>query len=127
MAEATPPAKETNGATMDEIRTEYHPSSHKQAKVCRSEEFDSESAHRQRPDVTEPWWPTFNSQEDFLFAELVHEARLSSELVDRLLELIHRCIDGEGVITFKDHADVEAARKRASESSTESVTAVNTA
>jgi hypothetical protein len=114
VSEAAPPAGVTNGATIDEIRTEYHPSSRKHAKVRRSEEYHSESTNRQCPTVTEPWWPNFNTQEDFLFAELVHEARLNDQLLEKLINVVNRCIDGKGVFTFKSPADVEAVWERAS-------------
>ena len=114
VTEDAPPADVTDGVTVDGIRVEYHPRSRKPARVCPFEEYDSEFTHRQRTVVTEPWWPHFNSREDFLFAELVHEARLSSELLDRLIKLVNRCIDEKGALTFKGPGDVEAAWKRAS-------------
>jgi hypothetical protein len=112
-SEAAPPADVTDSIA-DEIRIEYHPKSRKHAKFCRFEEYDSESTHRQCPAVTEPWWPSFNTREDFLFTELIHEARLNNQLLEKLIKLVNRCIDRKGVFTFKGPADVEAAWKRAS-------------
>jgi hypothetical protein len=114
VTEAAPLADATSGATTDKIRTEYHPRSRKRAKVCGLEEYGSEFTHRRRPTFIEPWWPDFNSQEDFLYAELVLQANMSSDISDKLIKLINRCLDGKGAFTLKGHADVENAWKRAS-------------
>ena len=45
------------------------------------------------------------------------ESGLSEEQADRLIKLIHRCIEGKGS-TFSSFEDVEAARERASMKST---------
>ena len=80
------------------------------------EEYDSGSTNCKRPDVvdSEPWWPNFNSLEDFLYAELILKAHLNSEVSDKLIKLINRCLDGKGTFSYKSHADVENAWKRAS-------------
>jgi hypothetical protein len=50
---------------------------------------------------------------DFEYAEIIRQAHLSSELSDKLIELINRRIEGKGEFTFKGHADVETACQRA--------------
>jgi hypothetical protein len=95
----------TDGAPNIEIRTEYHPRSHKPAKVSCVKEAGS-SAHRS---TTEPWWPYFNTIDDFLLAEILLEGALSSELVERLIKLINRCMEGKGSLTFKGAKDIENA------------------
>jgi len=114
VTEATPLADVTSGGTTDKIRTEYHPRSRKRAKVCSLEEYGSEFTHRRCPTFIEPWWPDFNSREDFLYAELVLQANMSSDVSDKLIKLINWCLDGKGAFTLKGHADVENAWKRAS-------------
>jgi len=42
------------------------------------------------------------------------ESGLSEEQSERLIKLIHRCIEGKGLFTFSSIEDVEAARERAS-------------
>jgi hypothetical protein len=116
-ADAPSFADVTGGATIiDEIRTEYHPRSHKLDSVCSFEEYGSGSTKRKCPTIvdSEPWWPNFNSLEDFLYAELTLQANLNSETSEKLIKLINRCIDGKGTFTYKSHVDVENAWKRAS-------------
>jgi hypothetical protein len=42
------------------------------------------------------------------------ESGLSEEQSDRLIKLIHRCIEGKGSLAFSSIEDVEAARERTS-------------
>jgi hypothetical protein len=114
MIEAAPTAHVADGVTTDEIRTEYHPKSGKPTKVCRFEEYNSDSTLPRHTTVADPWWPDFKSREDFSYAEIIHQAHLSNDLSDKLIKLINRCLEGKGEFTFKGHADVETAWKCAS-------------
>lgn len=111
------PADDADDPTIDHIRTEYHPSSGKAAKTSPYEEYDSSQSHRsstRRTRVTNPWWPFFNTREDFLLSEVLREGSLSNEQTDNLLKIIKQCLSGKGSLTFATHADVQAARDRAS-------------
>jgi hypothetical protein len=114
--DAPSPADVTDSAPIDEIRTQYHPRSHKHDKVCSFDEYDPGSTTSKRPMAvdSEPWWPNFNTLEDFLYAELVLKAHINGEISGKLIKLFNRCLDGKGTFTHKSHADVENAWKRAS-------------
>jgi hypothetical protein len=111
------PANVADDPAIYHIRTEYHPSSGKAAETCPYEEYDSSqprqsSVHRMR--VADPWWPFYNTREDFLLSEVLREGNLSNDQTDKLINIIKQCLSGKGSLTFTTHADVQAARKRAS-------------
>ena len=111
------PANVADDSTIDHIRTEYHPGSGKAAATCPYEEYDSSKSHKssaRRTCVADPWWPYFNTREDFLFSEVLREGGLSNEQTDNLLKIIKQCLSGKGSLTFTTHSDVRAARERAS-------------
>jgi hypothetical protein len=107
-------------ATINEIRTAHHPKTHQVPKIRRSKGHGSShhtSTHPSGSSVQMPlshWWPYFRTCEDFLIAEIIMESGLSEEQSDKLIKLIHRCIEGKGSLTFSSFEDVEAARERAS-------------
>ena len=109
-----------NDATINEIRTAHHPKTHKVPKIRRSKGHGSSnhtSTHPSGSSVQMPlphWSPYFRTHEDFLIAEIIMKSGLSEEQSDRLIKLIHRCIEGKGLFTFSSIEDVEAARERAS-------------
>ncbi|KAI0073150.1 hypothetical protein K474DRAFT_1710969 [Panus rudis PR-1116 ss-1] len=104
---------------IDDIVTVYHPSSGRERKHSRFEDFkrgaqeDLQDTYKLYEQFT-PWSP-FRSRVDFEFAEIVLQARLSQRETDRLISLFHRCIKGEQDFTLKNHKDVQDTWKAASE------------
>ncbi|KAH9953929.1 hypothetical protein BC827DRAFT_1280060 [Russula dissimulans] len=84
----------------------YHPKSGKQTTVGHFKEYVA-AAEPQLPG--KPWWPFFNSEDDFIFSEILLEGRISKALSERLIKLIKRCSDGQGSFTISNYADIESA------------------
>lgn len=110
-ADAAPPADMVG---CDTIRTEYHPRSRRPAKVCLLDDYDTSSHQGCQDPVAEPWFPFFNTREDFLFAKILHDGHLNNDLSERLIKLVNLCLTGKGVFTIKRSADIEGAWGRAS-------------
>jgi len=110
--DSPPPADVADDPTINYIRTEYHPGSGKAAKICPYEENDPSRSHQpsaRHTCVADPWWPFYNTREDFLLSEVLREGSLSNEQMDKLLKVIKRCLSGKGSLMFTTHADVQAA------------------
>ncbi|KAI9450064.1 hypothetical protein F5148DRAFT_958422, partial [Russula earlei] len=96
-----------DGATINVIQTDYHPKSGRSSKTCRFEDYGTSAYHPSQQSPTgQPWWPFFNSQEEFLFVEFLLECHLGKEQSERLLWIIH-LIRNNVVFTFKNLADIE--------------------
>ncbi|KAG1730131.1 uncharacterized protein EDB91DRAFT_1239146 [Suillus paluster] len=76
---------------VDDIKVEYHPSSGRPTQVYHFEDYGhGASAPTAVPKADpEPWKP-FCTRINFEVAELAHEAALSYEQLDQLIELVHR-------------------------------------
>jgi hypothetical protein len=61
-----------------------------------------------------PWWPYFNSREDFELAELMLEASLSQKQCNRLLNIIQKCAKGSGSVTLSSYGDMQSRWESAS-------------
>ncbi|KAI0699097.1 hypothetical protein BC835DRAFT_1461472 [Cytidiella melzeri] len=100
--------------SIDDIKVEYHAGAQRPTVVFAFEDFCEE---RLQPDPSvlndKPWHP-FNSREDFEFAELVHEARMSQDMINRLLKLMQKVNSGQSGLTFSTYADVRQAWEKAS-------------
>ena len=57
------------------------------------------------PEITDPWRP-FRSRTDFEFAQLALEAALTNSHLDRLIQLVERCIKGQDSFNLTNHQDV---------------------
>jgi len=92
--------------TIDNIRTEYHPNSGRGVKV---ETFEDYREHTLKPisvpEITDPWRP-FQSRTDFEFAQLALEAALTKTHVDKLIQLVERCIKGQDSFNLTNHQDL---------------------
>jgi len=98
----------TDGATTNDFQTEYHPRSHRLAKVsCVNLEEYGASTRCQCPTLI-PWWPFFRSLEDFLVSEILLKCHLSKDQLDRLIKIINSCVNRKGLFTLKSFSDVEA-------------------
>ncbi|KAG1734053.1 uncharacterized protein EDB91DRAFT_1238464 [Suillus paluster] len=90
---------------MDDIKVEYHPSSGRPTQVYHFEDYGrGTGAPTAVPKADpEPWKP-FHTRIDFEVAELAHEAALSYEQLDWLIELVN-CSRFE-LFTLRNHKDV---------------------
>jgi len=94
------------GLTTDNIRTEYHPNSGRGIKVETFEDYREHSLKDTSiPEITDPWRP-FQSRTDFEFAQLALEAALTKKHVDKLIQLVERCIKGQDSFNLTNHQDV---------------------
>jgi hypothetical protein len=91
---------------INNIRTEYHPNSGHGVKV---ETFENYREHTFKPvsisEITEPWHP-FQSRTDFEFAQLALDTSLTKAHVDRLIQLVKRCISGQDSFNLMNHQDL---------------------
>jgi hypothetical protein len=100
--------------SIDDIKAEYHAGSGKPTTIHSFETFGSE---RPKVNVTDfdgkPWCP-FGSRADFEFAEIIHDAHMSRDAVNRLLKLMGRVTSGEDQLSFSSYNDVQQAWSKAS-------------
>lgn len=69
---------------LNDIKTEYHPSSGRRASIVSFEEYDYERQPRPIPPAQHPWKP-FRSLIDFEIAEVALEAALNRSQLDKLI------------------------------------------
>jgi hypothetical protein len=90
----------------DSIRTEFHPNSGRGVKI---ETFEDYREHTLKPtsvpEIKEPWRP-FQSRTDFEFAQLALDAALTKSHVDKLIQLVERCIKGQDSFNLTNHQDL---------------------
>jgi hypothetical protein len=104
-----------------DIVIEYHPHSRKGTCILSEKEFKESLNHHSDPTGPldgEPWHP-FSSREDFEFAELVHAAKLSQPLVEKMIGLIQRCQEAPGSFTINSFKDLKRVSERADKLLTE--------
>ncbi|KAF9789425.1 hypothetical protein BJ322DRAFT_990294, partial [Thelephora terrestris] len=100
-----------------DIRVEYHPNSGRKHKTFTLEEFQRACSDVQHthPADPEPWLP-FNTREDFEFAEIAQQSRLSKGQINALIRLFRKCIDiGKEAFTFSNFNDMQKTLTLASE------------
>lgn len=98
-----------------EILIEYHPRSEKATRILSPDEFKKSSNYYPDPVGPlngEPWLP-YASREDFNFAELVHDAKLSRPQIEKFIKLIHSCQAAPGSFTLSGFGDLKRASERA--------------
>jgi hypothetical protein len=92
--------------TIDNIRTEYHPNSGRGVKI---ETFEDYRKHSMKPisvpEITDPWRP-FQSRTNFEFAQLALDAALTKTHVNKLIQLVERCIKGQDSFNLTNHQDL---------------------
>ena len=86
------------------------------AKIRRSEEHAHRPSTHHSSSIREnwrtQWWLYFKSREDYIFARTIIEAGLSEKHADKLIMIINRCLDGKGLFTLRNFAEVEGAWQR---------------
>ena len=91
-----------------DILIEYHPYSGKNSCLLSSNEYlETLDPGDTDPTEVEPWCP-FASQEDFDFAELVHDAKLDQTQIQNFMNLIQRCQGDLGSFTFRKYSDLQS-------------------
>jgi len=91
----------------DLFKTEYHPKSGQPTIVDQFSAFTHTASQPQLADK-EPWCP-FQSETNFEFAELTHQAALNKQQTEVLLHIIWNISLAGAKFTFKSYADVHAA------------------
>jgi hypothetical protein len=112
---STIPAPLSTGPTSvlpESFKTEYHPKSGLRTVVESFSTF-SRDATTPKPLVDDQPWLPFATRTDFEFAELIHQAALSKEQVNRLLQIIQKVVGGKSTLSFKSHDDLKEAWARA--------------
>ena len=102
---------------IDDIRTEYHPSSNRPTRIDAFEEFGRTSAPPAPVHSHRPWLP-FHSKAEFEFVEVALQSAMSNKQLDTLINIVHTLIKGNNTFEVKNHRDVQALWDRASESLT---------
>lgn len=106
----------------DDIRTEYHPTSCRDPKLARFEDYGRESHEEQERDSERPeqlrnavpWYP-YRTRLDFDLSELMMEAALNQSHMSRLISIIQRAqaSSDQDEFTIKSYSDLAAIRQRA--------------
>ena len=107
-AAETHPTANLDAPLVDDIRTEYHPYSHRSPHTAHFEDHGTEekSARRQFCDIKKPWSP-FQTWLDFEVAELIHETAMNERQTTVLLSLLKCCADGFEKFTIKTHQELQ--------------------
>jgi hypothetical protein len=99
-----------------DIFIKYHPHSRKDPRIVSpgelKETLDDKEYFPEPPD-DEPWSP-FSSREDFDFAQLAHDAKLTWSQIDKFIKLIQHCQKNPGSFTLGSHEDLKQKLNTAS-------------
>ena len=97
------------------FKVEYHSNSGLSSQTANFDDYLEKRSTASLPLTQEkPWWPYFNSREDFKLAELMLEASLSHKQCNRLLDIIQKCSKALGSVTLSSYGDMESRWETAS-------------
>ena len=96
------------------FRVEYHPNSGLTPQAMTFDDYMETDASLLPLPQEKPWWPHFNSREDFELAELMLESSLSQKQCNKLLDIFQRCAKGSGSVTLSSYGDVQSRWQDAS-------------
>jgi hypothetical protein len=102
---------------VDDIRTEYHPSSNRLTQIDAFEDFGKTNNPPAPVYNCHPWLP-FHSKAEFKFAEVALQSAMSNKQLDALINVVHTLMEGKEAFEVKNHRNVQALWDRASESLT---------
>ena len=104
---------------VDDIRTEYHPSSNRPTQIHSFEDYGRTNNQLLRPPIhnLKPWLP-FHSQAEFAFAEVALQTAMSNKQLDSLINIVHTLMEGKEAFEIKSHRDVQSLWDGASDSLT---------
>ena len=98
-----------------DIQIEYHPSSGHNPKIFPFGESTQAALHSTPPADPEPWAP-FKTREDFEFTTFVQDAGMLKAQVNKLIDLLHRCVEGgKDSFTLSSHGEMHDTLALASE------------
>lgn len=104
-----------NSSTPMNFQVIYHSNSGLSSKSTNFDDYMETISAASSPLTQEkPWWPYFNSREDFELAELMLEASLSQKQCNRLLNIIQKCAKGSGSVTLSSYGDMQSRWESAS-------------
>ncbi|OBZ74321.1 hypothetical protein A0H81_05715 [Grifola frondosa] len=93
---------------LDDIKTEYHPSSKHPTEICRFDEYGHQNTTSfALPQVREDPWQPFRTRLDYEFGEIAQEAALNQKQTDALIRLFHKCASGQDSFTLSNHAELQ--------------------
>ncbi|PPQ82862.1 hypothetical protein CVT24_008300 [Panaeolus cyanescens] len=98
---------------VDAFKTEFHPHSKRSTRVESFDNYGKEDARERKgkrkahPTTDTPWEP-FQTRADFEFADIALASALTRTQIERLLQLMTRCIEKEEQFTLKDFEDVSS-------------------
>lgn len=102
---------------IDDIRTEFHPSSKRPTRIDAFEEFGKLATASTPVHNLSPWLP-FHSKAEFEFAEVALQTAMSNRQLDTLINVVRTLMEGKEAFEIKNHHDVQTLWDRASESLT---------
>jgi hypothetical protein len=99
-----------------DIRIKYHPSSHRELETFAFEDFTRVPVVPESIPLVDlkPWAP-FRTREDFEFAELAQDARMTKPQVNKLIGLFRRCIESGDSFTLSSYDEMQKTLMVASE------------
>jgi hypothetical protein len=98
---------------VDDIRTEYHPSSNRPTQIHSFEDFGRTSKPPPPLRNQKPWLP-FHSEAEFAFTEVALQTAMSNKQLDSLINIVHTLMEGNEAFKLKSHRDVQSLWDRAS-------------
>jgi hypothetical protein len=102
---------------IDDIRTEYHPSSKRETRVDAFEDFGKTITPPTPVHNLSPWLP-FRSKAEFEFAEVALQTAMSNKQLDTLINVVRTLMEGKEAFEIENHRDVQTLWDGASESLT---------
>ncbi|EEB97733.1 hypothetical protein MPER_02885 [Moniliophthora perniciosa FA553] len=105
------------GTELDDIKTEYHPSSKRATEQVHFTDFGFKNAEKIiLPINHEPWKP-FPTRFDFEVAELALDCAMNKEQTNRLIGLMERASTGHEKLSFRSHSQLQEIWDTAAEKS----------
>jgi len=108
----------TDTFQIDDIRTEYHPSSGRPTQVDSFDDFGKTDFITLPPILNQKPWLPFHSQAEYTFAEIALQSAMSNKQLDALIKVVHTLMKGKEHFELKSHCDVQDLWNRASDSLT---------
>lgn len=107
--EFEPQSYSSSKSSIANFQVEYHPNSGLPSQTMNYYDY-IEATNASSPSSTQkkPWWPYFNSRDDFELAELMLEASLTQRQCNKLLDIIQRCSKGLGSVSLSNYSDVQS-------------------
>jgi hypothetical protein len=89
--------------TIGDIKIEYHTDTKKVPEFIPFKKYQARQKFKKSQSNTRNPWKPFKTRSDFEFAEVSLRAGLTKNQVNRLIEVMQRCIDGKDSFNIRDH------------------------